>query len=586
MTKTPRKKKNRRGSRIRAGQDARGDSSTLRSYTIGALPIINHILRRMNLEAILREHLPPDDPRVEVSTVSALLVLVRNILLSREPIYGVGEWAMRHVPDLLGLAEKQLSYLNDDRLGRCLDRLFDRIDPALLLAVVRHVIREFDVRLDELHNDSTSVRVYGAYENASKEKLRRGRKTHAITYGHSKDHRPDLKQLLYILTVSEDGGVPVYFTSASGNTTDDTTHRDTWQLLYDLVGSADFLYVADCKLATTANMDYIARRGGRFVTVLPRTRREDAEFRRRLCEKPRAVAWRTLYVVRDEKENVVDTLSSCDPEQTSAEGYRLFWFHSTRKAELDAEARSKQTQRALAALALLNDRLAGTRTRFRERIKVQQAVDEILDRFGVTNWVTVVIDEDEEAVYRQASPGRPGEGTKYVKRVKKRFRLTSRIDPLRWIDEMATDGVCPLITNARDLDAEAVLRAYKRQPIIEKRFSQLKTDFEVAPIYLKEVSRIQSLLCVYFLVLLVQTLLERELRRGMERAGMTSLPLYPEERACRRPTARRLFDVFEPLERHELTSPDGSQERLAPRLSPLHRQVLGLLRIPVGRYLD
>lgn len=587
MAKTPRKNQmNQHGSRIRAGQDARGDGTSLRSYTVGALPIINHILQRMNLESILREHLPPDDPRVEVSTVSALLVLVRNMLLSREPIYGIGEWAARYAPDLLDLTERQLSYLNDDRLGRCLDRLFDTLGPTLLLAVVRHVIREFDVRLDELHNDSTSVLVYGAYENASEEKLRRGRKTHAITYGHSKDHRPDLKQLLYILTVSEDGGVPVYFTSASGNTTDDTTHRDTWQLLCDLVGNADFLYVADCKLATTANMDYIARRGGRFITVLPRTRREDGEFRRRLREQPQTVAWRTLYVVRDENEKIIDTLSSGDSEQTSAEGYRLFWFHGTRKAELDAEARSKQTQRALAALALLNDRLAGTRTRFRERTKVQQAVDEILDRFGVTNWLTVAIDEDEEAVYRQASPGRPGEDTKYVKRAKKRFRLTSRIDTLRLIDEAATDGVFPLITNVRDPDAEAVLRAYKRQPIIEKRFSQLKTDFEVAPIYLKEVSRIQSLLCVYFLVLLVQTLLERELRGGMERAGMASLPFYPEERACRRPTARRLFDVFEPLERHELTFSDGSRECLTPRLSPLHRQVLGLLCIPVGRYLD
>jgi transposase len=586
MAKSSRKKKKQTEPSIRAGQDAHGNDASLRSYAVGALPIINHILQRMNLEAILRRHLPPDDPRVEVPTASALLVLVRNILLSREPIYGIGEWAARYAPNLLGLTENQLACLNDDRLGRCLDRLFDKLGPTLLLAVVRHVIREFDVRLAELHNDSTSLRFYGAYQNASKEGTRRGRETHAITYGHSKDHRPDLKQLLYILTVSDDGGVPVFFTSASGNTTDDTTHRDTWQLLCDLVGGVDFLYVADCKLATTANMDHIARRGGRFVTVLTRTRREDAEFRRRLREQPQTVAWRTLYVIRDENEKIIDTLSGCEPEQTSAEGYRLFWFHSTRKAQLDADARSKKTQQALAALALLNNRLSGARTRFRERGKVQQAVDAILDQFGVTNWVTVAIDEDEEAEYRQAGPGRPGEATKYVKRTKKRFRLTTRIDPSRQLDEAATDGVFPLITNARDMDAEAVLRAYKRQPIIEKRFSQLKTDFEVAPVYLKEVSRIQSLLCVYFLVLLVQTLLERELRGGMDRAGVESLPLYPESRACRRPTARRLFDVFEPLSRHELTLSGGSRERLAPDLSPLHREVLDLLGIPAERYFD
>lgn len=82
----------------------------------------------------------------------------------------------------------------------------------------------------------------------------RGQSTLAITFGHSKDHRPDLKQLLYILTVTEDGGVPIYFTSASGNTSDDTTHQQTWDVLCQLVGRSDFLYVADCKLASTENM--------------------------------------------------------------------------------------------------------------------------------------------------------------------------------------------------------------------------------------------------------------------------------------------------------------------------------------------
>ena len=103
------------------------------------------------------------------------------------------------------------------------------------------------------------------------------------TWGHSKDHRPDLKQLLYILTISEDGGVPVYFTSASGNQVDDRTHCETWDLLHQLVGRPEFLYVADCKLASSENLSHIATRGGRFVTVLPRTHKEDEVFRARLA---------------------------------------------------------------------------------------------------------------------------------------------------------------------------------------------------------------------------------------------------------------------------------------------------------------
>ena len=114
--------------------------------------------------------------------------------------------------------------------------------PEMILAVMRHVVGEFSVGLDELHNDSTTVSFYGAYEEAGKEGHRQGRPTPAITWGHSKDHRPDLKQLLYTLTISEDGGVPVYFTTASGNVVDDRTHCQTWDLLQSLVGRPEFLY--------------------------------------------------------------------------------------------------------------------------------------------------------------------------------------------------------------------------------------------------------------------------------------------------------------------------------------------------------
>ena len=75
-----------------------------RSSTVGALPILNHFLRRMRLEDFLRAALPAEDRRIKLSPVKALLVLLRNLLISREPIYGVGEWAARHVPNLLGLA--------------------------------------------------------------------------------------------------------------------------------------------------------------------------------------------------------------------------------------------------------------------------------------------------------------------------------------------------------------------------------------------------------------------------------------------------------------------------------------------------
>src|SRR5438132_221450 len=79
--------------------------------------------------------------------------------------------------------------------------------------------------------------------------------------------------------VAKDGAVPLYFQVASGNVADDQTHRATWDLLCRLTGRRDFLYVADCKLASTENMAHIHQRQGRFLTVLPRTRSEDSAFR-------------------------------------------------------------------------------------------------------------------------------------------------------------------------------------------------------------------------------------------------------------------------------------------------------------------
>ena len=135
----------------------------------------------------------------------------------------------------------------------------------------------------------------------------------------------------------------------------------------------------------------------------------------------------------------------------------------------------------------------------------------------------------------------------------------------------------PLITNDDSLRELEMLLAYKSQPALEKRFSHLKTDFEVAPVYLKEASRIQALLCVYFLALLTESLLERELRRAMDRAAIESLPLYPEGRKCRRPTARRVIDLFEDVQRHSLQVGRRPPVVFTTELSRLQRRLFRLL---------
>lgn len=561
---------------------ARAGGAVLRSEAVGALPIVNDLLGRIRLEEFLRDALPKEDGRTKLSPAKALLVLLRNLLVSREPIYGLGEWAIRYAPDLLGLGEKDISLLNDDRVGRALDKLFAADVASLVLRVAAHVVKEFGLRLDELHNDSTSISVFGAYLNAALEQRVFGRPTLAITFGHSKDHRPDLKQLLFILTVTADGGVPLHFRAASGNVTDDTTHRDTWDLLCQLTGRRDFLYVADSKLATRENMAYLHQRQGRFITVLPKTRSEDAAFRELV--RTGQVGWKLLWEKTDEEGEVLDRYSTSDQAAASAEGYRLVWYHSRRKAEQDAMARAARIERALKELASLRDKLRSPRSRYRDRAKVATAVAEILASCDAENWIVTEIEEHQVETFRQARRGRPTQKTPYVRKVTTRFDLTYRIDHARTAEDAKSDGVFPLITNVADLSELELLKIYKRQPTIEKRFSQLKTDFEVAPVYLKAVHRIQALLAVYFFALLVEALLERELRQAMQRQEIESLPLYPEGRACSWPTARRLLDLFETVQRHTLQHGKRPAEILVTDLTRLQRRLLKLLNLPSTRY--
>jgi transposase len=566
----------------RARVVAHAAGHTLQSHAVGALPLINGILKRLALQECLQEALPREDRRVVVPAATGLIVLLKNILLSREPLYGVADRGGRQAPDLLGLTSTQIQAFNDDRLGRCLDRLFDADCGRVALRVAGAAIREFQVSLDELHNDSTTVTFHGAYADAKEEQVVRGRRTPAITWGHNKDHRPDLKQVLYILTVTEDGAVPVQFRVESGNTTDDQTHQTTWDLLCQLSGRRDFLYVADSKLATRENMAYLHQRGGRFLTILPRTRSEDEQFRQALAGDE--VTWQHLWDKTDEDGKVFDRFSVSDVSSTSSDGYRWIWYHSTLKAELDAMVRGAQLERAFQELAVLGQKLRSPRTRYRTQSRVWEAVEQILIERDVKHLVQVQVESRENENFRPASRGRPTSQTKYIRRVTTRFDLSSTLNQEALDRERRGDGAFPLVTNVFDASERDLLWAYKKQPAIEKRFSQMKTDFSVAPVHLQSASRIEAFLGVYFLALLVESLLQRELRQAMNASKVNSLPLYPEGRPCRYPTAPRVFDAFDNVQRHDLAADGQERAVLVTELSPLQRKVLKLLGHPPEQY--
>lgn len=554
----------------------------LESALLAGLPVVNHFVDRLGLDDLLDRYVPHTDRRCRLAPATALGLLLRNVLLRRAPLYALGEWAAPFEAVELRLAPGQGCLLNDDRVGRTLDYLFDADRASLLTEVVVRAVRAFDVDLEQLHNDSTTVTFAGQY-TAARGGQRRGRPTLRVTHGHNKDHRPDLKQILWILTVSADGAVPVHFRTADGNTTDDQTHIETWALLHRLVGRPDFLYVADCKLCTRPAMAHIAGQGGRFLTVLPRTRREDAWFRDWMqTHDPEWVEVRRRRHPR--RHGPPDVYRVLESPVRSAEGYRIVWVWSSLKAEQDARSRQERIEKGIVAVEALETRLRGKRARFRDRATVAQAVDTDLRLAGAGRWLTVTISEVLEDSFHQERPGRPSTGTRYLRSRRPRFHLDWKPHADTIDYDARTDGMFPLLTNCDDLPAADLLEKYKYQPRLEKRHEQLKTVRAVAPVLLKSVTRIEALMMIYFLALLVDALIEREMRRAMAAASIKSLPLYPEDRDCQAPTTDRLLDLFRDLQRHRLFRRHQLLQVFEPQLSDQQKQILTLLGVSPSAY--
>ena len=551
----------------------------LESFTLGALPVVNPFLRRLRLAEILSPYLPSGDRRQKLAPSRAILVLLRNLLVSREPLYGVGAWAAPFEPALLGLRAEEVRLLNDDRIGRALEDLFDADRSSLLLRVVVQAVKEFGLRLDRFHNDSTTISFQGLYRVADGRR-RRGKPTPKITFGRPKDGRTDLKQLLWSLTITDDGAVPVDYRLLDGNINDDQTHRQTWDVLVVLAGGPNFLYVADSKLCTKPNLLHIQERKGRFLTVLPATRKE--EKRMRDWMQDHEVPWKEVFRRPHpfRRRHPPDVFRAYEDPSGSSEGFRIVWFHSSEKERRDREEREDKIDRAVRALQELRDRLASPRSRLRSRERVDEAIEHALASSGAGRWLNVNVTRREDKDYRQSKPGRPGRNTTYRRKVRLRFDIAWTPNEENRQYDLKTDGIFPLITNDKKLTLKKVLLAYKLgQPRVEVRHHHLKAFHQVAPQYLKSVTRIEAFLCVFFLALLISSLIEREIRAGMKRRRVRALDLYYENRPCKRPTAEQTLKAFDGLMLHRLQErgAKGRRHVYPPSLTHLQRRVLRLL---------
>jgi transposase len=271
-------------------------------------------------------------------------------------------------------------------------------------------------------------------------------------------------------------------------------------------------------------------------------------------------------------------------ELPSREGWPITWVHSALLARKQAALRDERIARTIQEFEDLRERLASPRSRIRSRRRIHEVLRHIFGRLTTARYVRVRVVQETEEKFRQMGPGRPGANTAYRKITKKRHTLTWHLADSVISEERRHDGMYPLLTNDRALSPAEVLTFHKMQPRLERRFSQLKDPMAIAPVFLKNEARIEAFFTIYALALLVQALMERQVRLAMKREEITTLPIYPERRRSRYPTALQILRLFENVDRHELHAEGRTIKTFLPALDPITKEVLRLMDVPASVY--
>lgn len=555
-------------------QNGLNRKSSLSKFVVGAHPIIEHFIETLRIREIIGSYLPTD-MRMKLDDGKALALLIHNILTAPMPLYEIEDWLKPLDAEKVGLCSEEAQWVQDDRIGRALVKFYNSRHKDVFFRLALRAIKVFDLDCGQMHHDTTSVTFVGRYGGWNA--------TEQLAFGKNKDHRPDLKQLVLGLNVTADGAVPISHRIYDGNQTDDRLHPANHRALQRLLGRADFIYVADCKLATKENLHKLSAWQGRFVSVMPRSWREDESFRHLVRQGQ--IQWKHMLSRKNDRkpESKLDRYYVAEGDYHTTSGYRLHWIRSTQKAEQDEETRARRIERALDALRNIQTKLNAYKLKSRKQI--EQAVKRILQEHHCQQLIRYEIDATRqyERVYQQK--GRPCKDSPYKISWNQFFSLSFSVDKDAVQDEEKTDGVFPLITNldAETYPAKKVLEIYKFQPFLEKRHTQLKTYQEIAPVYLKKAERVVAFLHVHVMALMVGSLIERRLRQAMRQKNLQSLPIYPEDRPCASPTIFDIVRLFKNVERFEVTS--GDQLLIFPaELSKIQKEVLNLLSINLAAY--
>ena len=535
---------------------------------VDVFPMVKHFMDELDLYNLFKKYVPAA-PDSLADHAESLCILTANIICDNKPLYKVKEWLSNYSD---GIVDEPIeaNLFNDDRLARALSALFNADRHSLMTEVSCNAIRVHKLLTDEIHNDSTTITFIGNYKNPDPDAVK-------LKHGHNKDFRPDCKQLVFGLNITSDGHVPLSYKLFDGNTSDDVTHIPNWNGLRTLLEKEDFIYVADCKLCSHKNLTHIAENGGLFITIVPKDRKVVKQFLKRL--KTDDLQFKDAYQVESSrKKGKVNIFKTYEADRTK-NGFRIIWVHSSSKQDDDQIRRQKKIYKAIEALEELSPKLNAYHLKTKKEIRA--AVNSICK--GVKQFLDVKIVTERKQIKVKISPGRPSLKSVYKNKWQFKHSLQWELNQHALLEASKTDGLFPLITNTA-IEACEVLKKYKSQPFLEKRMYTKKTVLEVAPVFLKKEKRIEAILFLYFVALMIVSLIERKIRMNMAKTDIEKLPILPQAMNSKKPTWNNIRYFFRNVHYSEIIQDGLCIQSMVKGLSALHKQINRLLDVPDSVY--
>jgi transposase len=546
----------------------------VKTQNVGFAPILRHYFEQSGIKGIIDENVDLDPRRKVLTHGEAAVALVTGILFQVMQLYRICQFASEKKVLKVILPHIAPEDYFDDRLADTLDALYKFGIGDLELMITKQMIDAFQIESDVCHNDTTSLSMYGdAKTNKTDESIQ-------ITFGHSKKHRKDLKQLVWSMSVSSDHAFPLFQQAYSGNTADVNTYVEQWHNLIDLLGEKQYMYIADSKLITHDTMAHIIDNDGFFIGPAPMY-----ESYRQVFEHAIDTHNHELLIPYRGKFN-----SGFEVPMDFSHKDRDYQIRMIILFDHGLCARKKNTiQNHVDRTFEDFQALAGKLNRY--KLKTREAIDKkcagILKKHKTDDFFTYKITKHQTTRYKNKTPGRPSaKTTQKEKVVEKYFSVEIDFNEEAFQKALSHCGYFPLLTNqSRDqLTIETAMLRYKEQYKCEHIFRRSKGPYSIEPIYLHTPDRIEAFLFLFKIALQIIVLIERSARTNIEKRDRGLDRFMPNKHDVRNPRTEYLLKAFEDIVKGNMPLPDGEVYGFVSELNGLQLDILSILDVPAHYY--